>query len=94
MSSEGLSQLLTLYVWFPLAAFLFFLLLIARLYEKFSGERTYFRWFVLPIFLFGVSAVFQTRTQDSAALALVPAAGGILLIALAYYLYRKMMSHL
>ncbi len=94
MTSDGISQLLTLYLWFPLAAFLFFLLLIARLYEKFSEERTHFRLFVLPIILFGIHAVYQTNnnTGSDLVMSLVPAVGGILLIILCARLYRKMMS--
>jgi len=93
VTSDGISQLLTLYLWFPLAAFLFFLLLIARLYEKFSEERTHFRLFVLPIILFGIHAVYQTNnTGSDLVMSLVPAVGGILLIILCARLYRKMMS--
>jgi hypothetical protein len=95
VSSDALSQLLTLYAWFPLAGFLFFLLLIARLYEKFSGEKTHFRWFVIPVFLFGVYAIDQTNRADhsSTVMPLLPAVGGLLLVALCYHLYRRMLSH-
>lgn len=57
MTTTALSQLLLLYTWFALAAVLFFLLLIARFYEKFSGTRTYFRLFVVPMLLFGAAVV-------------------------------------
>jgi glucose-6-phosphate-specific signal transduction histidine kinase len=57
ISSLSLSQLLTLYNWFPLAALLMFMLLIARFYEKFSGRRMYYQGFVLPLVLFGAAAV-------------------------------------
>lgn len=59
----SLSQALTLYTWFPLTALLFILLLVARFYERFSGRRTYYRWYVVPMFSFGVSAVRYTSHQ-------------------------------
>ena len=95
MSTESFSQLLALYSWFPLAALLFFLLLIARLYERFSGEKTQFRLFVIPIVLFGIHVVYQTNqaSGDSFIMGLLPAVGGLLLIGLCVHLYRKMMDH-
>jgi hypothetical protein len=54
---RSLHQILTLYSWFPFAGLIVFLLLIARFYQKFSGERTHFRWFVLPAVLFGAAVV-------------------------------------
>ncbi len=95
MSTESFSQLLTLYSWFPLAALLFFLLLIARLYERFSGEKTRYRLFVIPIVLFGIHTVYQTNqaSGDSFIMGLLPAVGGLLLIGLCVQLYRKMMDH-
>lgn len=57
MTPLSLNQFLVLYTWFLLAALLFFMLLIGRFYEKFSGQHTHFRLFVLPILLFGAAAV-------------------------------------
>jgi hypothetical protein len=57
LSSLSLSQLLALYSWFPLAALLLMLLLIARFYEKFSGKRMYFQAFFVPLVLFGAAAL-------------------------------------
>lgn len=57
MTPAVLSQLFLLYTWFALGAIIFFLLLIARFYERFSGERTRFRLFILPIILYGAAAV-------------------------------------
>lgn len=56
LSSLSFSQLLALYSWFPLAALLLILLLIARFYEKFSGRRMYFHLFFVPLVLFGAAA--------------------------------------
>lgn len=63
MVSLTLSQFLMLYLWFPLAAVLVFLMLIGRFYEKFSGVRTYFRLFALPLVLSLVSAVRYASLQ-------------------------------
>ena len=95
MSAESFSQLLTLYSWFPLTALLFFLMLIARLYERFAGEKTHFRLFAIPIILFGIHAVYQTNraSADTFIMGLLPATGGLTLIGLCVQLYRKMMDH-
>jgi hypothetical protein len=89
----SLNQFLMLYIWFPLAALLFLLLLIARFYEKFSGEQTYFRVFSLPIVLFGAATVryasLNRMAGDGLADSLM-AVGGVVLIALCLFLYRRM----
>jgi hypothetical protein len=95
VTSLSINQLLTLYIWFPLAVLLFFLLMIARFYEKFSGQRTFFRWFFLPIVLFGVMAVRYASINRVAGDMLADAAGalaGIILIGLCANLYRLMTS--
>ena len=94
MESLGLSQFLSLFGWFALAALLFFVLLIARFYQKFSGERTYFSLFAMVIVLFGISTVRYTSLRqisgDEAA-DMLSFIGGVLLIILSVRLYRKMM---
>ena len=57
MAAVSVSQFLMLYSWFVLAGLLVFLLLIARFYQRFSSEQTYFRLFALPIVLFGMATV-------------------------------------
>jgi hypothetical protein len=57
LNDVSLHQLLVLYTWFPFAALLLFLLLIARFYQRFSGERTYYWLYVLVMALFGAMAV-------------------------------------
>jgi hypothetical protein len=57
LNNESLHQFLVLYTWFPLAALLFFILLIARFYQKFSGQRMYFWYYGVVVVLFGVVAV-------------------------------------
>lgn len=57
MSSVSLHQFLTLYSWFPLAALLLFLLLIARFYARFSGQRTYHWLYLVPMIGAGIVVV-------------------------------------
>ncbi|MDZ4770682.1 MAG: hypothetical protein SGJ24_16270 [Chloroflexota bacterium] len=92
MESGAFSQLLTLYTWFLLAAFIAFLLLIARFYGRFAGERTYYLLFLVPIILFGVEAVRQTRLRvvDDAVGALLAAVAGLVLIGLSALLVYRM----
>ena len=93
MTPLSLNQFLLLYIWFPLAALLFLLLLIARFYEKFSGEQTFFRLFALPIALFGAATVryasINQMAGDMWADGLM-AVGGTILLALCLFLYRRM----
>lgn len=57
MAAVSVTQLLTLYAWFPLAFLLVFVLLIARFYQKFASVRTFFYLYTVPIFLFGAALV-------------------------------------
>jgi hypothetical protein len=57
VAAVSISQFLMLYNWFVLVGLLVFLLLIARFYQRSSGESTYFRLFSLPIVLFGSATV-------------------------------------
>lgn len=96
MSNVSLHQLLVLYTWFPLAVLLSFLLLIGRFYQKFSGERTYF-WFYLPCaILFGALFVrlasMNFFQNDLLANGLSVIAGALLLF-LSLLLYFRMMRH-
>ena len=95
MSASALSQLLILYTWFVLAGVLAFLLLIARFYEKFSGQRTHFRLYLMPILLFGAAAVRYASIDQVAHDPygdLLTASGGTLLAVLCLHLYRRMLS--
>lgn len=91
----SLSQALALYSWFPLAALLFFLFLIARFYQKFSGQKTHPRLYVAPMILFGAAAVRAAGAGDSDTLAnVLYAAAGVALLGLTALLYRRMIvSH-
>ena len=93
MNLHPLNQFLILYGWFPLAILLLFLLFIARFYEKFSGERTHFRLFILPILLFAAAAVRYAGLRqvfDNTLGDLLTALGGSILLILCLSLYRRM----
>lgn len=82
-----------LYVWFPLALLLVFLLLIARFYERFASERTFFSLFAFPILFFGVAIMRYAslnRIAGDPLADVLMAAGGIMLMALCSFLYLLM----
>jgi len=91
--SVTLNQFLTLYTWFVATILLFFLILIARYYQRFAGERTYFRWFIVPIVLFTGAAVRYASIDriagDSVGDILI-AVSGLFVGVGAVYLYRVM----
>lgn len=95
MSSGSLHQFLVLYTWFPLAALLLFLLLIARFYGKFSGVRTYFWLYILPLAGMGAVAVRYAGLaivfRDTLA-AFISFISGSVLLVLSMHLYRVMLS--
>jgi hypothetical protein len=87
------NQFLMLYTWFPLAALLFLLLLIARFYEKFSGEQTYFKFFTMPIVLFGAATVRYASINRMAGdiwADVLMGMGGVILMVMCLLLYRRM----
>lgn len=95
MTLNALHQALILYTWFPLTVLLFFLLLIARFYQKFSGKRTYFRFFMLPMVLFGAAAVRYAsidQIQGDILGDLLSASAGVSLLVLSVTLYRQMLA--
>lgn len=94
MSPLSLNQIVILYAWFPLAALLFFFLLIGRFYQKFSGEPTRFRLFVAPMILFGAAAVRYSSINAISGDALgdvLYAGAGVVLLGLCLHLYRRML---
>lgn len=90
MSAAAFSQLVILYGWFLLVGLIVFLMLIARFYQRFSGEPTHFRLYLIPIVLFGVQAVRQTSHGSDPLGNLFAATGGIVLLALSVFLFRRM----
>jgi hypothetical protein len=90
VSPAAFSQLVILYGWFLLVGLIVFLMLIARFYQRFSGETTYFRLYLVPILLFGVQAVRQTSHGSDPLGNLFAALGGVILLALSVFLFRRM----
>ena len=90
MTTDGFSQLVILYDWFLRVGLIVFLLLIARFYQRFSGEKTYFQFFFIPIVLFGIQAVRQTNFSQDAFGNLLSAVAGVTLLGLSVQLYRRM----
>ena len=93
LETQALSQVFLLYSWFVLAAVLGFVLLIARFYQRFSGERTFYRWFGLPVVLYGLAAVRFASIDQVAGDPLgdlLAGAAGLALVILISRLYRQM----
>ncbi|MEM9955056.1 MAG: hypothetical protein AAF846_25835 [Chloroflexota bacterium] len=95
-SLDSLHQFLLLFTWFPLALILALMLLIGRFYQKFSGESTFY-WFYVPIIvLFGAFFVrlasLDFGTTDLLANALSIVAGSCLLFS-SLLLYLRMMNN-
>ena len=99
-----LSSLLVVFSWIIAAVLIFFLLLIGRFYEIRFGQKSYFKLMLIPLVLFvaaGVwDAVFANSHTGDPLLDFVGAffpdllffVGGVILIALCYYLYKTMMG--
>jgi hypothetical protein len=82
-----------LYSWFALAGLLLFLLLIARFYQRFSGEQTYFRLFSAPIILFGMATVRYASINQVAGDGLgdlLSLGAGVILVIQCVFLYHLM----
>jgi len=93
MQTEAISQLLLLYTWFLLSGLILFFMLIARSYQRFSGEITHYRQFWAPIILFGAAAVRYTTLDLVAHDPLgdvLSALAGVLLALLVARLHRQM----
>ncbi|MFZ5916775.1 MAG: hypothetical protein ACOYZ7_07575 [Chloroflexota bacterium] len=87
---------LTLYNWGIVAVLLAFQFLIARFYEKKSGQRSLFPLFSLPALLFVAGALWTTvKGGDLAGEAIGDGLffiGGAILVALSTFLFRLMMG--
>jgi len=95
-TSVSVGQLLMLYGWFIFAALTLFLALIARFYAKFSGERTFYPLFLVPLGLFGIAAVRYASVDRIAGDGigdLATAFAGLFLLVLSLRLYRQMTLH-
>ncbi|MBI1256892.1 MAG: hypothetical protein GC204_05435 [Chloroflexi bacterium] len=90
MSADAFSQFVILYGWFLLVGLIVFIMLIARFYQRFSGEKTYFLLYLVPMVLFGVQAVRQTNFPNDMLGNIFAAVGGVLLLSLSLFLYWRM----
>lgn len=64
MNSLSLHQVFTVYVWFGLGAVLGLMALIARFYERLSGQRTYYQLFAVPILALAGATVQYSRLDQ------------------------------
>jgi hypothetical protein len=92
VTAEAFGKLVILYGWFLLVGLIVFLMLIARFYQRFSGETTHFRLYLIPIVLFGIRAVRQTYFQRDPLGDILAASAGLVLIGLVVFLYWRMTS--
>jgi len=90
VSAEAFTQLVVLYGWFLLVGLIVFIMLIARFYQRFSGEKTHFRLYLIPMVLFGVQAVRQTNFPHDMIGNLLAAVAGVMLLGLSLFLYWRM----
>lgn len=82
-----------MYTWFPLAVILAIYLLIARFYHRFSGERTYYWFFIIPIIFYGAAAVRDASLESTAGDPLgdlYGVIGGVVMLGLTLHLFWKM----
>ncbi len=96
MDVVTLHQILALFTWFPLVIILAIYLLIARFYQRFSGKRTHFWLYMVPIVLYGGSFVRYAsidRFVGDAFADLLAALAGAVLLVLTTTLYLQMMKN-
>ncbi|MBN1679464.1 MAG: hypothetical protein JW966_04180 [Anaerolineae bacterium] len=95
MSDISAHQFLTIYIWFGLTFLVSMLLLIARFYERLSGQRTYYQFFVIPVLAFAIAAARLSSLDQIAGDTLgdsMSLVGGLSLMALCFQVYRLMTS--
>ncbi len=97
-------SLFILYCWAVAALLISFLFLIGRFYEIKLRQKSYYQLFLMPFLLFVVAAIWYaffahshtgTHLLDFVGVLgpdLLVAIGGLVLIALGYYLHRSMMG--
>jgi hypothetical protein len=93
MSTITINQISLLLTWFFLTILVFLLALIARFYEKFSGETTYYKYYLVPVLLMGIAtARYVSLDQWGGDIAgdIFLFGGGFALSGLCYHLYHQM----
>ena len=95
MGDVSIHQIATISIWFGLSALLFLMALIARFYERLSGQRTYYWLFSIPVVTLAIATIVMTH-QDIVAGHVVAdmflLISGIALGALCLHVYRLMTS--
>jgi hypothetical protein len=89
----SLHQILTIYAWFGLGSLLFLMALIARFYERLSGERTYYQWFVVPVIAFAGATIREAQLDQvtgDITTDLLLLIGGVSLAVLCVHIYHRM----
>jgi hypothetical protein len=66
MILETFSRFLLLYSAFITGAVLVFMYLIARFYQRSSGDPTYYRWFLLPLTCLAIAYIHSASTSQPA----------------------------
>jgi hypothetical protein len=95
VDSVSAHQLLIVYSWFVLSALVFLMALIARFYERLSGQRTYYGLFTVPVIAFAGASLRLTALDQLAGDAwasILLLIGGSSLAALCVHVYRHMTS--
>lgn len=93
MDTVAINQFLVLFTWFALIALVILMLLIARFYQNFSGKKTYFQGFLVPLILLGIASVRYTSLDQLARddfADLLLGVGGMMLSILCVRLYWVM----
>lgn len=95
MDGLNLHALLSVLIWCGMALLIGLLALIARKYERLSGERTYFQAYIVPVALWA-GAIARLAARDrvvgDALGDLLLGLGGLVLAGLCWHLYRCMTS--
>jgi hypothetical protein len=93
MNDISLHQILTIYVWFGMSVLVFLLALIARFYERLSGQRTYYQLFSVPVIALAGATIrlvsVDQLTGDGWGDGLL-LLSGVSLAALCVHVYRRM----
>jgi uncharacterized membrane protein YdcZ (DUF606 family) len=93
MLLETVSRFLLLYGAFITGAVLVFMYLIARFYQRNTGDRTHYRWFLLPVLCGAVALIHNasnSRPQGDWLSHGLWIVGGVSLLALSLHLHRVM----
>ncbi len=90
-----INTILMVYTWFPLAALLAILLMIARFFQVQTQVNASYGWFLVPIVLFGIAVAYQASIGKALAAPVADGlflVGGLVLTWLCVGLYRRMTS--